>query len=68
MLKKLVPEHDDAEDEVRGQSGCGSATHEEICDQALKHYEDLARECCHWNSVVPRAIEFYKKHGVEGDK
>ena len=36
------------------------AFHEEICDQALRHYEKLAKECCWWNSVVPKAIEYYK--------
>lgn len=42
-----------------------SATHEEICDQALEHYDSLAKEGSHWNSTVPRAIEFYKQHGPE---
>jgi len=39
------------------------ATHKELCNQALKHYEELSVKCCHWNSLVPRAIEFYKKFG-----
>ena len=33
-----------------------SATHEELCDQALNHYEEISDAACHWNSVVPKAI------------
>ena len=36
------------------------ATHEEICDQALIHYEKISKETCDWNSVVPKAIKFYR--------
>jgi len=35
---------------------------EEQCDQALKHYEELATKCMHWNSLVPQAIQFYKEN------
>ena len=38
-------------------------THEEVCEDALKHYEKLASECCDWYNVVPEAIEFYRKNG-----
>jgi len=38
----------------------GQATHEEICDQALTDYERISSEVCDWNSVIPKAIEFYK--------
>jgi len=48
-----------------GESGCCKATHDEICDKALEHYEDLARQCHHWSSTVIHAIEFYKKYGGE---
>ena len=41
------------------------ATHAELCDQALEHYESLAKECCHWNSIVPKAIAFYKEYFKE---
>jgi len=44
-------------------TGTGMATHEEICDGALTHYEKLATECHSWYSVVPKAIEFYKQYG-----
>jgi len=37
------------------------ATHEEVCDEALRHYEKIAKECCHWNSLIPKAIAFYRK-------
>jgi len=39
------------------------ATHEEICDKALRHYEKLASEVSCWNSLIPRAIKFYRKYG-----
>lgn len=39
------------------------ATHEELCNQALEHYEDISKEVCHWNSLIPKAINFYKEWG-----
>ena len=36
------------------------ATHEELCNQALKHYEEISDAACHWNSVVPEAIKYYR--------
>jgi len=48
---------------MQSNSPC-KATHEEICDKALRHYEKLAKECCHWDSVIPKAIEFYKKEKI----
>lgn len=41
-------------------------THEELCDDALKHYEELSKEVGSWLSTVPIAIKFYKKYGKEG--
>ena len=38
------------------------ASHEEICDNALSHYEQLSSECHDWLSTVPKAIKFYKKY------
>ena len=38
------------------------ATHEEVCDQALEHYEEISKKAKHWSSTVPTAIEFYKKN------
>ena len=46
----------------------GMATHEEVCDQALAHYRKLAKECCHWNSVVEKAIIFYREHYARATK
>jgi len=49
-------------------------THEEICNQALEQYKEMSREIGQWNSLIPKAIEFYKKFGgksspyFEGDK
>ncbi len=40
------------------------ATHEELCDQALDHYMEISNGATHFNSVVPQAIEFYKKNGA----
>ena len=40
------------------------ATHEEVCDQALKHYEEISNEVSHYSSVVPKAIKFYKERHV----
>lgn len=45
--------------------GAIKATHEELCNQALKHYEELASEYSHWNSVVPKALEYYQDFGPE---
>ena len=41
------------------------ATHEEICDFAIKHYEKISSICCDWLSTIPKAIEFYKKYYPE---
>ena len=45
------------------------ATHKEICDQALVHYEKISVAQSEWNSVVPKAILFYRdyaeKHLIE---
>jgi len=39
------------------------ATHEELCDSALAHYERIAEQASEWNSLVPKAIEFYRVYG-----
>ncbi|MCK5612489.1 hypothetical protein KAR91_62025 [Candidatus Pacearchaeota archaeon] len=41
-----------------------AATHEEICDGALRHYEELAKKHSHWMNTIPIAINFYKRYGV----
>lgn len=45
--------------------GCSITPHADLCDQALKHYEEMSDEACHYNSLIPKAIAFYKKHGGE---
>ncbi len=44
-------------------SGPGQASHADICDGALRHYESISNEACSWCSTVPKAIAFYKQHG-----
>lgn len=58
ILKKLTDLHDVAVAEQPKQ-----ATHEELCDAALRHYMELSDEVCRYLSTIPEAIEFYKKHG-----
>ncbi|GAH33882.1 unnamed protein product, partial [marine sediment metagenome] len=38
--------------------------HGEQCDQALEHYEEVSKTASSWSSLIPQAIEFYKKHYV----
>ena len=40
----------------------GAATHEELCDKALAHYQEISDKACCWNSTVVHAIEFYKQN------
>jgi len=42
------------------QNEASNTTHKELCDQALKHYQEISDKDCHFNSIVPKAIEFYK--------
>ena len=32
----------------------------DLCKQALEHYLKLSREACEYNSLIPKAIEFYR--------
>lgn len=38
--------------------------HEELCDQALEHYNEISTTAMHSNSLVPAAINFYKERWV----
>lgn len=38
--------------------------HEEQCDEALKHYEEVSNEALDYSSFIPAAIEFYRKYYV----
>ena len=33
----------------------------ELCKQALEHYLKLSDAACDYNSLIPKAIEFYRK-------
>jgi len=37
-----------------------NASHIELCNAALKHYEEISREAMYWSSLVPEAIKFYR--------
>ncbi len=47
---------------MREEEKTCNATHDEICDGALKHYEELSKLGHSWLSTIPQAIEFYRKH------
>lgn len=38
--------------------------HDELCDMALEHYNEISTTAMHSNSLVPKAIEFYKEKWV----
>jgi len=38
--------------------------HDEQCDQALEHYEEISKTASSWSSLVPEAIKFYKERYV----
>lgn len=35
--------------------------HEELCDRALEHYNEISSQAMHSSSLVPKAIKFYKE-------
>jgi len=37
------------------------ATRDELCDMALKHYDEVSKEACSFNSIIPAAIEAYRR-------
>lgn len=37
---------------------------DDLARQALEHYEQLATEGMHWNSVIPAAIELWRQAGT----
>ena len=45
--------------------GPAQATHNDICDGALKHYEKLSNNACSWMNTIPKVIEFYRKYGPD---
>jgi len=40
----------------------GKATHEEICDGALRHYRQISIEAGSWMNTVEKAIKFYRDY------
>ena len=35
---------------------------DDVCESALKHYLKLSGEACSFHSLIPDAIEFYRKN------
>ena len=58
-----MKEEERPEEEQAKESQAAQATHKEICEGALEHYEKLAAECHDWYNVVPKAINFYMQYG-----
>jgi len=46
----------------------GKATHEEICDSALRDYLRISSDVCEWNSTIEKAIKFYRQFGDKNFK
>lgn len=42
--------------------------HEELCDNALEHYNEISTTAMHSSSLVPKAIEFYKRWVPTGER
>lgn len=42
--------------------------HDELCDGALKHYNEISSQAMHSNSLVPKAIEYYKRWRPRGER
>ena len=42
--------------------------HEELCDQALEHYDNVSKTASSWNSLIPKAIEYYKRWSPRGER
>lgn len=40
---------------------CYETPIDELCEDALKHYLKLSDEACHYDSLIPSAIETYRK-------
>ncbi len=48
-------------DEVMEEDRCSKATPDDICDGALKHYNEMSTREHSWMSTIPHAIEVYRK-------
>ena len=38
--------------------------HEELCDSALEHYNEISTQAGHSTSLIPKALEYYKERWV----
>lgn len=39
------------------------ATHDDICDGALRHYNEVSNKASSWMNTIEKAIECYRKFG-----
>jgi len=44
---------------------CKKAHLSELCEQALKHYNEISSQAMHYNSLIPKAIRFYQENFKE---
>lgn len=42
--------------------------HDELCDEALKHYDEISIQAKHHNSLIPAAIKYYKRWVPTGER
>jgi len=42
--------------------------HDELCDKALEHYREISNQAMHSNSLVPAAIEYYRRWRPKGER
>jgi len=45
-----------------------ATSHDELCDKALAHYRDISDLATHFNSLVPKAIEYYRRWRPRGER
>ena len=45
--------------EMSEQDDCKAATPEELCEGALRHYDEISTKACHWMNTIPQAIRFW---------
>ena len=43
-------------------------SHDELCDRALAHYRDISDLATSFNSLVPKAIEYYRRWAPTGER
>jgi len=45
-----------------------AVAHDELCDLALEHYDNVSKTASSWNSLIPKAIEYYKRWVPSGER